>query len=598
MRQSKFIKLNKDILLEYIYDDQNFIGEDYKIISNLSTNPTSKSFASTSTSGTKNIQENQLVQIDPIQNKWGLVNSTLYNFIQVSDYAGGVPVRYDRIKIHTSINYTFSEFIGFQMRVYSYDYNNQTSYDLTNYFYDISDVARFGELGFSAPPLQFQEKLWGKNLEINIPSPYGISLQRTNGTAKPNSINYNLSGVGLSLTSPIFIEFSFIKTKQTINGLTSYFLDNPINLSIPIVPEFENLSVKIEESSDGDFFEIYGIFNGNIGEFKKFIDDSFFIGHRYYVEYIITTYEENIKQKTKTFRVLDNFNEKIEERPIIKFSTTTAVIDVEMRLIDLIDDSQIIRRASYGMLPDQISKYSLNLTKINTGGFSNVKIYNLKNVISAESLNGFARNSVQLQQVKIPYPVMVDKYNVVTKSDNVRIKKDIWYGLGQLKLFIMPFDNIISITIAQSIETDQVKLMDLNNSSEIKLTFQNEQLSVDCTLYNEHGEVDLSQGFLVFKIFKKQISDIRKVYNSTTNTFYITSTFDNNTTVIYSGLFEMFDSKSNVNVLNNTSDALNTGDNFASDPNSVQETAIVTRKQITTTTVTNPNGTNTNNTNP
>ena len=126
----------------------------------------------------------------------------------------------------------------------------------------------------------------------------------------------------------------------------------------------------LKKDSTQNFFEIYGVYNDTIAGFSQFIDESFNIGHRYYVQYNITMYEQNIRGKTTTVTVHEGFNETIEYRPIIKYSTTTAIIDVEMRLIDAVDDSYIIRRASYGMLQDEVSKYSLNLTKINLSNAS------------------------------------------------------------------------------------------------------------------------------------------------------------------------------------------------------------------------------------
>jgi hypothetical protein len=73
----------------------------------------------------------------------------------------------------------------------------------------------------------------------------------------------------------------------------------------------------------------------------------------------------------------DNFNEIIDSDQYIKTSTTTAIIDIEMRIIDNLDSS-IIRRASYGMLPNELSKYALSMMKINVSNVSKPKIYNLK----------------------------------------------------------------------------------------------------------------------------------------------------------------------------------------------------------------------------
>lgn len=38
MKVSKFIKVHKDVLLEYVYDDNNNIGDPYKILVNIKDN--------------------------------------------------------------------------------------------------------------------------------------------------------------------------------------------------------------------------------------------------------------------------------------------------------------------------------------------------------------------------------------------------------------------------------------------------------------------------------------------------------------------------------------------------------------------------------
>ena len=163
----------------------------------------------------------------------------------------------------------------------------------------MTDVSQQYLLNFTSPPLLFQEKLWGKNIQIEIPAVSEISSQLTDNRPTENSINANLTnGNGLSLTSPIFIDFSFISAIQTINAVTTYKLVSPLTTTIPQTPEFEKLGLMIENSPNGDFFEIYGTYNNNIAEFKKFIDDSVSLGNRYYVQYNITMYEQNIRGKT------------------------------------------------------------------------------------------------------------------------------------------------------------------------------------------------------------------------------------------------------------------------------------------------------------
>jgi len=402
---SKFVKVDKNVLLEFVYDEDNNISEAYDILIN--SKERRQSYLATPNSTTNNIQGNSLFPLDKLSNKYGKINTTQYSFLQLKNYSSTAPIRHDRLVIHLPINWTFGEYLGCYIRAYTFDTLNQKTYDLSNYYFDMSDSAQAYLLNFTSPPLLFQEKLWGKNLTIDFPSASALSEQRIGSLPKVNSINANLTnGAGISLTSPVFIDFHFIQSLQTINAVTTYQLTAPITVSIPKTPEFENLGLKIQHSANGDYFEIFGTYNGNIAEFKQFIDDSVYTGHRYYVVYQITTFEQNIRGKTLTVEVRDSFNETVDYRPIIKFSTTTAIIDVEMRLIDQVDDTYITRMATYGMLQDEVSRYALKLIKINLKNANKPKIYNIKNAIDP-SLVGFsnAMGKLSLRRRLPPIPM-------------------------------------------------------------------------------------------------------------------------------------------------------------------------------------------------
>ena len=100
----------------------------------------------------------------------------------------------------------------------------------------------------------------------------------------------------------------------------------------------------------------------------------------------------------------------------------------------------------------------------------------------------------------------------------------------------------------------------------------------------------MANGVVVFKIPASKINDIRKVYDSGINVFYVTSTIDSSTTVVYTGLFNIYDSKANVVNLNTTLKDLQRGigtnqePSIINDPDSRTGTAIVTRRVIQTNT--------------
>lgn len=601
---SKFLKVDKNVLIEYKYNKGNIVIEPYNLLVN--SRDRKQSYLATDTTGTGNSLSNQLFRIDPVQNKYGKVNPNFYSFLQVKNFGSSTPLRHDTIKVHLPINWTFGEYLGFYIRVWTFDSSNRTQVELSNFYFDMTDVNQQYLLNFTSPPLLFQEKLWGKSVDIQIPAVSEVSSQLTNNRPIDNSLNFNLTnGVGLSLNAPIFIDFHFINDVQNINGVINYILSAPVTTSVPQTPDFERLGLKIENSKNGDFFEIYGTYNDTIAEFKKFIDDSVSLGNRYYVQYNITLFEQNIRGKTMTITVTDSFNESIEFRPIIKYSTTTAIIDVEMRLIDSVDDSYIVRRASYGMLQDEVSKYSLNLMKINLKNAAKPKIYNIKNAINPDLvgvansmgiisvdnnpkkpmtnrilnnslINGSNGNGgVVVEQIKVPFPVLVERFNVMAKSDSSVLDSKTFFGFGKIQILLYPFDNIVKFSIATG-TADSPRYLDLTGYSEIKFTIKNDSNIISFDPFIESGEIDLVNGGLAFKITEAKFQEIKRIYNSGVNVFYITGTNLSTTSVVYTGLFKIFDDRNNVEELNQIASK----PEIILDPTPIKPIAVVSRRPI------------------
>jgi hypothetical protein len=553
MRVSKYLKVDRNVLLEYIYDDGNVIGEAYNIGVNIKNRI--QNYIAVNTSSTINTQANTLFLIDPVVGSYGKFDPTKYNFLQLKEYASGFPIRHDTVKLYFPINWTFGEYQGIYIRVYGFDVNNKNVYDLANFYYDKSNIEQNENnsiLDFINPPLYFQEKLWGKAIQVDIPSLFAVSNQRGAAALKSNNLNSTLTeGIGFNQQSPIFIDFRFIQSSSTINNLTTYQLTSRTTFTLPQSPEFESIGLTIEESRNGDFFEIFATYNGNIGEFNDFINRTVSLGNRYYVEYNITTWEQNIKGKTQRLVVTEDFLSKIEYRPIIKTSTTTAIIDVEMNLIDAVNNSRITRRASFGMLQDMVSKYSARLMKINLSDANKPKIYNLKQTITQVTTGqAGGPNSTMLETIKVPYPVLIDRFNVVAKSDNAYVSGQSFWGIGKMMIKVYPFDNVFKFVIANQVVNGRVEYLDMTNLGEIKMVFRNQNISAECGLFVESGENNLATGFVVFKLSAGKIPDVRKVSESGINVFYITSTQQSTTTVIYSGLFKIYDSEPNVVILN------------------------------------------------
>jgi hypothetical protein len=249
------------------------------------------------------------------------------------------------------------------------------------------------------------------------------------------------------------------------------------------------------------------------------------------------------------------------------------------------------------MLQDEVSKYSLNLSKINLRNANKPKIYNSRSGSGFGDANsgmgmgmdnGMGNGSnINVSTIKVPFPVMIDRSFIIGKSDNVVFQKNLYFGIGKLLINIFPFDNIINFVIAIDFTgnletTSQIQYLDMSGMNDIKMEFKNPSIDVNVPIYRE-AENNLAIGQVVFKIAKNKIPDIRKIYESGINVFYITTTTDDITTVIYTGLYKMYDSAGNVNDLNQNIPTISTiSDNprIIDDPNTKKETAIVTRKKV------------------
>ena len=270
-------------------------------------------------------------------------------------------------------------------------------------------------------------------------------------------------------------------------------------------------------------------------------------------------------------------------------------------MIDSVDNTFIIRRASYGMLQDELSKYSLNMMKINVSNVSKPKIYNLKNSINTGLIGGLSntggvlnlggssntnstfntgQNGVIVETVKVPYPVLVDRFNIIAKSDNALFDNKTFYGYGKIQILLYPFDNVVKFSIATGPD-NKPEYLNMTGINEIKLVIKNDQNQFTFPLFVESGDIDLTIGQVIFKIPQNRFNDIKKIYDSGINLFYIVGTSQSTTSVIYTGLFKIYDNKANVTSLNDQAANANLGNpSIILDPSQTKETAIVTRKLI------------------
>jgi hypothetical protein len=579
MQTKIYRKLHRDILLEYTYDDQLYSTEPYKIL--VDERNKSRSYVAIDSSPSNNYLSKQIFPIDLVKNTWGHASPQHFNFLKTYDYTGGSYL-YDRIKIYFPINYNFGEYLGFHIRGYIYDYPQRKLVNLTNYHYHRDSNSTIKE----KPALFYENRLWEQSLTIDIPAPRFISAMREGGLPESGSLNEILTdGPGLSLVAPLLFDFQFITNIKTIGKSTTLSLNDPFIIQIPQSPLLEELDLYIQDSPEGDFFEIFPRWNRSFSEFVNYINRSKYIGKVYQTEYVVTIFEQNIKGKTITFNQEENFEEKIEYRPILKYSTSLATIDVELRMIDIVTGELITRRAQYGLKPEQISKYSINIKKTKVRGAFKAKIYSKNSFESSQIDTGISKRSITPTDIKVATPSLVDTSDIQCYSKNAlninRPRKiDNYFNSGELKILLQPFDNIFKFILVRR-NGDALKMLDLTGCAELKMVFKSETKNLDFPLYIDSTN-DLSQGMCSFRIGQSKYVELKKLYQQDNSIFYITTTNEGIQTILYSGLFIPSDmvktDPRQVETLNRIG-VIDDG-RIIDDPDTKQETAIVTRKKI------------------
>lgn len=546
---SRFIQVHPDALIEWIWDDSFYYADNYSIIRDIQNNVTSFTFSADAVDTTNyNKIPQQLYLIDSLINKYGIADPTKKQFLQESQYSNPQPSHFNKVKIWFPIYYIFPNTTGFFLNISALNYENAVKYNLANYFLDISVAGELNKIINETQPFRLNERLWGKSIEIYVPSVYDEALLRVNNAPQLGSINYNLTNgtLGLSQTSPISIDFRFLTKKATILNETTYLTTPALVATIPQAPEYNNLAVDIEHATIGDYFLINGTYNGSLGDFDVFMNTLSTSGKNSYILYTITVSEDNIPQDPETRYIYQDFYKQQTYRPTFKFTNTVASIRVDMQLINSVDSSTITKSSEIAVVGNQIAKYGNYLSSINVSNAIQPKLYNSKpdtlTLPSMEVLNSHLKrkvNNVKTDIKYIPYPVLTNTYNIVVQDTNKTNINGIYYGFGDMQLVLTPFDNVIKIKVAEQVTSLSIKPFSFPSSnSVVQLVFKSATTELRESLYLESNEVDLSAGLLVFKIPATDQPQLKKIA-STNTIFYITITTNGVETAVYDGTFAL-----------------------------------------------------------
>jgi hypothetical protein len=461
----------------------------------------------TAEAGTWALLDNSLDYLDSTE--WQGTNSNDLQPVAIGDVAA---VWYDTIRLHLRTGYSFSgrgyDGFLFQTKVKRnsgvYNYFNSTVYLNTSNF-EIQNPN----------PFILGESSYSKYIEIKVPSLVDMFSVATNEEFK-NTFFAPSGADSIPPTANYEFDFKLID-KETISGYDYIKLAEGKSLTLAQEDEYTDIVVNVEHATDGDYFKIYGTYNGDQAAFENYItgriatsgDDITIFFEVQIAEQLGLNY---INTFNNTFTQTSNYDEAVVFRPVIMNSSVSSnfVLSVNMRIYNETDNTQIVKTAS--LIYAQPKKYGKKLLKLSlNSNFAPSIVYNtLPNTSVNREINQFV-NSIRPSVGETKYvPVALDTYRIMAGSTPVTVdgaavndvtsidyKKE---GDGIITLSKVS-DNYIKFKVAQP-DGDSMKSVSLVNAEDLVLIIKSGTIEQQISHDPSFPGVDLGSGEVFFKVPK------------------------------------------------------------------------------------------------
>lgn len=597
---SRFIQLTPYALLEFTYNSDVINTKDvdfYRIINAFSGNLSYVNYNQSDYSLPKRLTGNSIdYTVMPIDdNMWVKfdLDRPLQYFQQQNEalffqpiYLGRsteINVVYDSIKVHIVSGYNFDDLGGFIIRASYVDNKNSKQVFAANIAYLKEDT----HIKLNKTPMLIGDRIYDKYIEVKIPSlksitdsdlqtkdifnaviDYGNNIIYKNlfdipdyNNSKINIVFYEIYDYHVADNGQIMIRTALPLGNDTQGVVRTEILN---------YDNFANLVANIQESVVGDYFEIFPMYNGDFLE--DFIVDQAKLGHNYIGIHDIELYEQissfgdydEILTHKQSFFQEDGFDQVFKFRPVVENSNAvTFTIEYTFRLLDKVDNSQVMRRATYTF--PNAAKYGRWMQKLNIPiGYQPIKIVNkiIKNKDSSTGSNTYNLskvNSTITQQNStstiVPFQfkdISVNSYTLFVDSSSKLTTKVLYenipntiidtnklnfqdfnnsnviYGQGDCRVFINEYDNFLKFKIYKYIDKKSgvpEVFKDLKSGDNLNLylifkTSTGEEIRINEFKKVENINIQSEEdGVLIFKI---NSVNAQKIINSATSDFYIT----------------------------------------------------------------------------
>ena len=450
---SKYVQLYDGVLLEYIYTNHsspetfNTLDLPIELMRDSYTGGTYLFNPPAYQSQTGNVRGNSSAAINSTKTRFASLitnRSISYNDVDsnltpsanlLQTFSPNIDVEYDTIRLHFASGLDFRGFDGFVIAL-TVQRRDGLDLNLANINFLKSDTATF-----NPNPFLLGERVYASYLEFKIPSAYYMLENFYSNPSSTNTLGYKFTEAkGFIKTTTIDATINGISSTYTKDGFPAYETQVLSRSTISTTDEFNLLAATIEESTLGDFFEMYGEYNGVIYEdfmisLNSQPNSSWIVFHSIVTqEQIGTSFVETAEQ---TFTQLDNFDVPIRFRPIILNSAVAVsfALDYTMRIYNRANGTQIIRKSR--IISTDVGTYGRRLRRINLGTVPTVvKVYNElprdngENIVINDVINvqrsitqgtsPVATTPVQTQIV--PVTVFRDKGAVTAKISPVKVE--------------------------------------------------------------------------------------------------------------------------------------------------------------------------------
>lgn len=485
--------------------------------------------------------DNGLNYLDSLE--WSGTDSVSLGVVSNTDVQA---VWYDTVRLHLRTGYSFSGrgYEGFLFQVKTKRQSGEYGY-LTSIGYLNSSSFEIQ----NPKPFTLADSSFSKYIEIKVPS-----LVHMSDPAKNEEFASTFYGTGAdSLVSSANYEISFklIGEIKTVNGYDFAEIADEKDITLSQEDEYADISVNVQESSEGDYFEIFGTKDGSQAGFENYIN-----GRRQNSGDDITVfYDVEVSEQIglnyvntyqTQFTQVSQFDEKLLYRPIAQNSgiSSNFLLRVAMRVLNETDNTQILKIGS--VIYDKPKKYGKRMSKINlNGNYTPTVIYNkLSNTSVNREINQFVNSSKPISGETKYVPVALDTYGIVAGSTNITLQgseseatNEIQYkSEGETSINLSKVsDNFIKFSIARP-KGDDLESISLVNADDIVLIIKSGQIEQQVHHNPNFPDIDLGKGEVLFKVTKSIATRFDQPdTNASADKFYINLKNGETESLLYHG---------------------------------------------------------------